>query len=527
MAFGPLQTEITNDYGTAVLVSGVVTALIPGTAAENLGKAEDAIHATGDVGVMGLAVRSDTQTALAGTTGDYIPPTTDAKGGLWVTGSKAEGITHLTGDRGVFCLVIRSDAPAPTSSAGGYQGLISDSTGLLWTRVANSAGASAVNIQDGGNSITVDLASITSSVVPGTAATHLGKARDAVAGATDTGVAALGVRRDTASSPVGADGDYQPSTFDANGKQWVNAEITSAIPAGTNNIGDVDVLSLIPGTGATSLGKAEDALHSSGDVGVSILAVRRDEYNTTADHSGNGDYTAPTLDRGGRLYVIPGALRDERSGGAFGMSSSPATADFATLDYKNWPYTTFAVRFEGTYSGPTIQFLVSYDGGTLFLPTLAHKLNEVKLTLSATLNDNETAIYLVYAPGATHFRVSQTGLTSGTLAGSIYGIMGADPTYLVTRESVASSPTVSGVYASVNENKLLMGANGTARGRMVFNHAASSLYLKYGSTATESDYTLEIPSKSYFEFPSPVYTGRVDGRWVTTSGWAQVTQVID
>ena len=32
------------------------------------------------------------------------------------------------------------------------------------------------------------------------------------------------------------------------------------------DIGDVDVTSIIPGTGATNLGKAEDSPHASGDV---------------------------------------------------------------------------------------------------------------------------------------------------------------------------------------------------------------------------------------------------------------------
>jgi hypothetical protein len=61
-----------------------VTSLVPGTAATNLGKAEDAVHASGDVGVMALAVRKDTAVAL-GANGDYVPLTTDATGNLRVT----------------------------------------------------------------------------------------------------------------------------------------------------------------------------------------------------------------------------------------------------------------------------------------------------------------------------------------------------------------------------------------------------------------------------------------------------------
>jgi len=59
-----------------------VSAVVPGTGATSLGKAEDAAHADGDTGVMALAVRRDTSGAIAGTSGDYIPLTTDSAGNL-------------------------------------------------------------------------------------------------------------------------------------------------------------------------------------------------------------------------------------------------------------------------------------------------------------------------------------------------------------------------------------------------------------------------------------------------------------
>ena len=50
-----------------------VTAHVPGTGATSLGKAEDAVHTSGDVGVMALGVRTDSPAARAGTDGDYEP----------------------------------------------------------------------------------------------------------------------------------------------------------------------------------------------------------------------------------------------------------------------------------------------------------------------------------------------------------------------------------------------------------------------------------------------------------------------
>jgi hypothetical protein len=68
-------------------------ASLPGTGATSLGKAEDAAHASGDVGVMMLAVRKDTAAALAGTDVDYIPLIVDANGRLHT--APGAGENHL------------------------------------------------------------------------------------------------------------------------------------------------------------------------------------------------------------------------------------------------------------------------------------------------------------------------------------------------------------------------------------------------------------------------------------------------
>lgn len=80
------------------------------------------------------------------------------------------------------------------------------------------------------------------SLIPGTSATSLGKARDSALGATDTGVAALGVRDDALTALTEIDGDYTNFRTDSTGAVWVAQ--SAALPAGTNNIGDVDVLTL-------------------------------------------------------------------------------------------------------------------------------------------------------------------------------------------------------------------------------------------------------------------------------------------
>lgn len=67
--------------------SSAITSVIPGTAASNLGKAEDSPHTSGDVGVLSLAVRNDSGTVLAGSDLDYIPLSTDSLGNLRIASS--------------------------------------------------------------------------------------------------------------------------------------------------------------------------------------------------------------------------------------------------------------------------------------------------------------------------------------------------------------------------------------------------------------------------------------------------------
>ena len=63
----------------------------------------------------------------------------------------------------------------------------------------------------------------------------------------------------------------------------------------------------------------------------------------------------------------------------------------------------------------------------------------------------------------------------------------------------------------------------TVNGRTVFNDSAAVLYLKFGVTASATDYTVQIPAGGYYEFPWPVYAGEVDGIWASANGNARLT----
>lgn len=110
-----------------------------------------------------------------------------------------------------------------------------------------------------------------------------------------------------------------------------------ALPAGTNaigklaansgvDIGDVDVTSVTPGTGATNLGKAEDAGHTTGDVGVMALGVRNDANASLAGT--DLDYVPASMDAAGNANVITrrGKVRASVQSGGLTTASTAYTA---------------------------------------------------------------------------------------------------------------------------------------------------------------------------------------------------------
>jgi len=194
---------------------------------------------------------------------------------------------------------------------------------------------------------------------------ELVRLEDAAHTSADPGVPVLGVRQDTATSLAGTDGDYTMPIFDASGRQHVNVGASAlptgaatsakqdtiighvdgvetllgtidadtsalagavsgtevqvdvltlpALPAGTNNIGDVDVLSVIPGTGATNLGKAIDTATGATDTGVLALATRDDALSALTPIE--GDNVQLRTDANGALWVkVSGTVTVDGSG---------------------------------------------------------------------------------------------------------------------------------------------------------------------------------------------------------------------
>lgn len=241
-------------YQRVKLVDGTLdsTAAIPGDATNGLDV--DVTRVQGTVTVSG------TVTANAGTNLNTSSLALESGGNLaTIAGAvRAEDAASADGHTGIPSLAVRKATPANTSNTDGDYEMLQMSAGRLWASatVDNGTGGSAVNIQDGGNSITVD-GTITANAGSnlntsalalesgGNLATLAGavRAEDVASADGHTGIPAMAVRKATPANTSGADGDYEMLQVSA-GRLWTSATIDAAIPAGTNNIGDVDVLTL-------------------------------------------------------------------------------------------------------------------------------------------------------------------------------------------------------------------------------------------------------------------------------------------
>lgn len=133
----------------------------------------------------------------------------------------------------------------------------------------------------------------------------------------------------TVSLPTGASTAAKQPALGTAGTPSADVISVQGVASGTTIPTTATVTSMVPGTAATSLGKAEDAAHTSGDVGVMMLAVRTD---STAARSGtDGDYEPPQI-TGGALTVQQAALTAANDTVSVGTKTTGGASTFRSID---------------------------------------------------------------------------------------------------------------------------------------------------------------------------------------------------
>lgn len=239
-------------------------------------KSEDAVHSSGDAGIMALSVANVAQTALAAD-GDYIPRAADLAGNSMVVGNVASAAT---------------DSGNPVKVAGKYNSSIPTFTdGQRGDLQLTARGALRVELGNGANAVNL-------------------KADNADAVAVSSTVQNLNViSRNTVFNGT----SWDRMSGDTTG---INVKaIVGALPAGTNaigklaansgvDIGDVDVTSAVITGGAI----AHDSADSGNPLKIGFKAYSPDG-TTPGTAVAEGDRTDAKADLDGRQYVNTEAPR--------------------------------------------------------------------------------------------------------------------------------------------------------------------------------------------------------------------------
>lgn len=125
-----------------------------------------------------------------------------------------------------------------------------------------------------------------------------------------------------------------------------------------------------------------------------------------------------------------------------------------------------------------------------------------------------------------------------TTDGALTKVTNSDPTLsdygVVTRNipfgtqevefTLPSNSSVTSVAASLSSVTLLS-SNPNRKSASFFNDSTATLYLKLGSTASSTSFTIKMEPSSFYELSIPCYSGVIDGIWDAINGAVRVTEI--
>lgn len=293
---------------------------------------------------------------------------------------------------------------------------------------------------------------------------------DSASASGDLLAAVATTRQDTLSTTSSTDGDYQPFKSAANGRLWASALIDTALPAGTNNIGDVDVLT-VPAPLSTTGG------------GTEATALR---VTVASDSTG-----VLSVDDNGGSLTVDGTV------GVSGVVDTELPAAAALADAAANPTTPTVGAASLVFNGTTWDRARGDTGNGLDVD-----VTRLPALVAGTANIGDVDV--------------------ASIAAGDNNIGNVD----IASLPVASTATLANVADSASSVTLLA-ANAARKGASFWNDSTAILYLKFGSAATSTSCTVKLIADAFYELPGPtVYSGLVSGIWASAPGGAcRVTEL--
>lgn len=253
-----------------------VASIIPGTGATNLGKAIDTATGAIDTGVLALATRDDALSTLTPAESDNVQLRTNSTGALWVIPSgtvtvDGSGVTQPVSGTVTANLSATDNAVLDTIDAvlDTINAKLVTGTDIGDVTINNSTGAAAVNIQDGGNTITVD----------GTVAV------------TNADITSIKTAVETIDNAISG--------------SEMQVDVVGALPAGTNVVGKVDHSITGIGHGVTTVTTAGTDVALAASTACKKVTIQAQTDNTSLIAVGATGVDA-TIATGTGVVLYPG-----------------------------------------------------------------------------------------------------------------------------------------------------------------------------------------------------------------------------
>lgn len=204
--------------------------------------------------------------------------------------------------------------------------------------------------------------------------------------------------------------------------------------------------------------------------------------------------------------TLPDGDGFDRFNGAL-ANRDTATTEYAAIGLPVSPDDTLTLTIAGnSVNSATIEFVIFWTPSA---------------SAGAATSSSSSASNTQYAEGATAATITGTAAMWEDLSDTLRAVSVAKP--LPIQSVVATAATIT-VQTDQATSVTLLSSDTTRKGFRIYNDSDQALYIKYGTTASTTDYTVLLPA--YGTLFEDNYSGRVDGIWAAdSSGSARVTSL--
>ena len=222
-----------------------------------------------------------------------------------------------------------------------------------------------------------------------------------------------------------------------------------------------------------------------------------------------------------------GVLNIDKRGRLLTSTINPSSGGTASVDDAGFPASVPVIGTYSLYNFYTT--LPTYANGDAVCPQSDSRgrliITQKNPTTGAITDVNAEATTAPVAPTGTWgmgiYRTVLPTYTNGQASVFHTSINGE----LLVSQAAPTTSAVTSVAAAAADTTLLV-LNATRKGASIFNDSpTATLYLKLGTAASLTSFTTKVGPGGFYEVPSPVYTGAINGIWDAAVGNARVTEI--